>query len=178
VKPLGPIAYIIRARVAWLRDIGAAMAPLNAFLFIQGIETMPLRMRAHCDNTLAVAKYLGTRREVTKVIHPQRSPARTRPWTKKYLTRGLGGLCGLELAGGASAGRKFIDNLKMLYHVANIGDARSLAIHPASNHALATDRGRAVGHRRFARLHPAIDRHRAHRRHPRRHRPSAGRRGA
>src|SRR5665213_2691973 len=132
VKPLGPIAYIIRARVSWLRDIGAAMAPMNAFLFIQGIETMPLRMRAHCDNTLAVAKYLGTRREVTKVIHPSTLTGQDAAWTKKYLTRGLGGLCGFELAGGAAAGRKFIDNLKMLYHVANIGDARSLAIHPAS----------------------------------------------
>jgi O-acetylhomoserine (thiol)-lyase len=132
VKPLGPIAYIIRCRVAWLRDIGAALGPLNAFLFLQGIETLPLRMRAHCENTLAVAKYLGTRKEVTKVIHPSTLTGRDAEWTRKYLPNGMGGLCGFELAGGAAAGRKFIDSLKLLYHVANIGDARSLAIHPAS----------------------------------------------
>jgi O-acetylhomoserine (thiol)-lyase len=132
VKPLGPVAYIIRCRVVWLRDMGAALGPLNAFLFLQGIETLALRMRAHCDNALAVAKYLGTRREVTKVIHPSTLTGQNAAWTKKYLPHGMGGLCGFELAGGAAAGRKFIDNLKLLYHVANIGDARSLAIHPAS----------------------------------------------
>jgi O-acetylhomoserine (thiol)-lyase len=132
VKPLGPVAYIIRCRVVWLRDMGAALGPLNAFLFLQGIETLALRMRAHCDNALAVAKYLGTRREVTKVIHPSTLTGRDAAWTKKYLPHGMGGLCGFELAGGAAAGRKFIDSLKLLYHVANIGDARSLAIHPAS----------------------------------------------
>ncbi len=132
VKPLGPIAYIIRCRVAWLRDMGAALAPLNAFLFLQGIETLPLRMRVHCENSLAVAKYLGTRKEVTKVIHPSTLKGQDAAWTKKYLPHGMGGLCGFELAGGMPAGRKFIDSLKLLYHVANIGDARSLAIHPAS----------------------------------------------
>jgi O-acetylhomoserine (thiol)-lyase len=132
VKPLGPIAYIIRARVAWLRDMGAAMAPLNSFLFLQGVETLPLRMRVHCENSLAVAKYLGTRKEVSKVIHPSTLTGRDGEWTKKYLPSGMGGLCGFELRGGMQAGRKFIDSLKLLYHVANIGDARSLAIHPAS----------------------------------------------
>jgi O-acetylhomoserine (thiol)-lyase len=132
VKPLGPIAYIIRCRVAWLRDMGAALGPLNAFLFLQGIETLPLRMRAHCENSLAVAKYLGTRKEVTKVIHPSTLKGQDAAWTKKYLPHGMGGLCGFELGGGMTAGRKFIDSLKLLYHVANIGDARSLAIHPAS----------------------------------------------
>ena len=132
VKPLGPIAYILKMRVTLLRDLGAAMAPFNAFLFIQGIETLALRMRAHSDNALAVAKFLSGRKGVTRVIHPSSHTAAAAARTAKYLTRGMGGLCGFELAGGVEAGKKFIDSLKMIYHVANIGDARSLAIHPAS----------------------------------------------
>jgi O-acetylhomoserine (thiol)-lyase len=132
VKPLGPIAYILKMRVTLLRDLGAAMAPFNAFLFLQGVETLALRMRAHSENTLAVAKYLSGRKGVTRVIHPSLHTGVGAERTAKYLTKGMGGLCGFELAGGVDAGRKFIDSLKMLYHVANIGDARSLAIHPAS----------------------------------------------
>jgi O-acetylhomoserine (thiol)-lyase len=132
VKPLGPIAYILKMRVTLLRDLGAAMAPFNAFLFIQGVETLALRMRAHSENALAVAKYLSERKGVTRVIHPSRHTGAAAQRTAKYLTKGMGGLCGFELAGGIDAGRKFIDSLKMFYHVANIGDARSLAIHPAS----------------------------------------------
>lgn len=132
VKPLGPIAYILKMRVTLLRDLGAAMAPFNAFLFLQGVETLALRMRAHSENTLAVAKYLSGRKGVTRVIHPSRHTGVGAERTAKYLTKGMGGLCGFELAGGIDAGRKFIDSLKMFYHVANIGDARSLAIHPAS----------------------------------------------
>jgi O-acetylhomoserine (thiol)-lyase len=132
VKPLGPIAYILKMRVTLLRDLGAAMAPFNAFLFLQGVETLALRMRAHSENTLAVANYLAGRKGVTRVIHPSRHTGVGAERTAKYLTKGMGGLCGFELAGGVDAGRKFIDSLKMFYHVANIGDARSLAIHPAS----------------------------------------------
>jgi O-acetylhomoserine (thiol)-lyase len=132
VKPLGPIAYILKMRVTLLRDLGAAMAPFNAFLFLQGVETLALRMRAHSENTLAVANYLAGRKGVTRVIHPSRHTGVSAERTAKYLTKGMGGLCGFELAGGIDAGRKFIDSLKMIYHVANIGDARSLAIHPAS----------------------------------------------
>ncbi len=131
-KPLGPIAYILKARVTLLRDLGPAISPFNAFLILQGVETVALRMRAHCENALAVAKFLGTRKDVRKVIHPSTLTGRDAEWTEKYLSRGMGGLVGFELAGGAPAGQKFIDNLKLLYHVANIGDARSLAIHPAS----------------------------------------------
>ncbi|MET0545562.1 MAG: PLP-dependent transferase [Caulobacterales bacterium] len=131
-KPLGPVAYAIRVRVILLRDLGAAMSPFNAFQFLQGVETVPLRMPRHCENTQKVVDYLAKRKGVSKVIHPsqQKGPARER--ADKYLSGGYGGLCGFELAGGADAGRKFIDNLKLFYHVANIGDARSLAIHPAS----------------------------------------------
>jgi O-acetylhomoserine (thiol)-lyase len=132
VKPLGPIAYIIKLRVTLLRDLGAALSPFNAFLFLQGIETVTLRMRAHSENALAVARFLQERPEVTRVIHPSTTTGQAAEWTRKYLPRGQGGLVGFELAGGAAAGRRFIDNLKLLYHVANIGDARSLAIHPAS----------------------------------------------
>ena len=131
-KPLGPIAYILRMRVVLLRDLGAAMAPMNAFLFIQGLESMPLRMREHSKNTLAVAQYLAGRKEVTRVIHPAFHKGVAAERTAKYLPNGQGGLLGFELAGGMTAGRAFIDALQMFYHVANIGDSRSLAIHPAS----------------------------------------------
>jgi O-acetylhomoserine (thiol)-lyase len=132
VKPLGPIAYIIKARVTLLRDFGAAMSPFNAFMFIQGLETLPLRMRQHCANAVAVAKYLGTQPKVTKVIFPGLMVNEPKRRADAYLKGGYGGLLGFELKGGKESGRRFIDSLKMLYHVANIGDARSLAIHPAS----------------------------------------------
>jgi O-acetylhomoserine (thiol)-lyase len=131
-KPLGPIAYILRARVILLRDIGAAMSPFNAFQFIQGVETLPLRMERHCRNAEQVVAFLKARAEVTRVIFPteQSGPARER--AQKYLAGGSGALIGFELTGGMEAGRRFIDALQLFYHVANIGDARSLAIHPAS----------------------------------------------
>ncbi|MGE3143410.1 MAG: O-acetylhomoserine aminocarboxypropyltransferase/cysteine synthase family protein [Hyphomonadaceae bacterium] len=132
VKPLGPIAYAIRARVVLLRDLGAAMSPFNAFQFLQGVETVPLRMARHCENTAAVAAYLAKRKDVTRVIHPRQQTGAARARADKYLAGGMGGLVGFELAGGREAGRRFIDALELFYHVANIGDARSLAIHPAS----------------------------------------------
>jgi len=133
VKPLGPIAYIIKARVTLLRDLGASMSPFNAFQFIQGLETLPLRMREHCRNAEAVAAYLATRPEVRKVIYPgMHAKPVQKQRAKTYLKDGYGGLVGFELKDGREAGRRFIDSLKMHYHVANIGDARSLAIHPAS----------------------------------------------
>jgi O-acetylhomoserine (thiol)-lyase len=131
-KPLGPIAYILKLRVTLLRDLGAAMSPFNAFLFIQGIETLPLRMREHSRNGRAVADFLATRRDVTRVIHPAHHTGEAAERSAKYMPNGHGGMLGFELAGGAKAGARFIDALKMFYHVANIGDAHSLAIHPAS----------------------------------------------
>ncbi len=132
-KPLGPIAYILKARVTLLRDLGASMSPFNAFQFIQGLETLPLRMREHCRNAEAVAQFLAKRREVARVIYPgmHEDPAQNRR-ADTYLQGGRGGLVGFELKGGLAAGRRFIDALEMHYHVANIGDARSLAIHPAT----------------------------------------------
>jgi len=132
VKPLGPIAYIVKARVTLLRDIGAALAPLNAFLIIQGLETLALRIARHCENAQAVADFLRQRGEVTRVIHPSVQVGVHRERTNRYLKGGFGGLVGFDLAGGKEAGRRFIDALELFYHVANIGDARSLAIHPAS----------------------------------------------
>lgn len=132
VKPLGPIAYIIRARVVLQRDLGAAMSPFNAFLFLQGLETLPLRMERHCANALKVAAFLSSHPAVTRVIHPSVQQGEAKRRADAYLRGGYGALLGFELAGGMEAGRRFIDALKMIYHVANIGDARTLAIHPAS----------------------------------------------
>lgn len=125
--------YILRARAVLLRDLGAAISPLNAFQFIQGLETLPLRIRQHNENALKVAEYLKTHPKVARVIFPkfQEGTAKTR--AEKYLQNGhYGALVGFELKDGRDAGRRFIDALKLLYHVANIGDARSLAIHPAT----------------------------------------------
>ena len=132
VKPLGPIAYILKARVTLQRDLGYALSPFNAFLFLQGLETLPLRIREHSRNAAAVAKHLEGHPDVTQVIYPSLQDGESRRRADSYLTGGYGGLVGFELAGGGAAGRRFIDALQLFYHVANIGDARSLAIHPAS----------------------------------------------
>ena len=132
VKPLGPIAYILRMRVDLLRDIGASISPLNAFQFINGLETLTLRMERHCQNAAAVADWIKDHKKVTKVYFPGLQEGELKRRADKYLKGGYGGLVGFELDGGAKAGRKFIEALKMHYHVANIGDARSLAIHPWS----------------------------------------------
>jgi O-acetylhomoserine (thiol)-lyase len=132
VKPLGPIAFAIKVRVTLLRDIGASLSPFNAFLTIQGIETLTLRMAQHCKNAQSVVDYLLKRSEVTRIIHPSVQRGVQRDRAMRYLKGGFGGLVGFELAGGKEAGRRFIDALQLHYHVANIGDARSLAIHPAT----------------------------------------------
>ena len=131
-KPLGPIAYILRTRVILLRDEGSALSPFNAFLFLQGVETLPLRMERHCRNAEAVMRFLQEQPEITRVIFPTELEPPYRERTEKYLKGGYGSLVGFELKGGKEAGRRFIDALELFYHVANIGDARSLAIHPAS----------------------------------------------
>ncbi len=132
VKPLGPIAYIIKARVTLLRDCGQAMSPFNAFLILQGLETLPLRMERHCENAGKIAAFLNGHKKVTRVIYPSLMEGEPRRRADAYLSGGYGGLVGFELKGGMESGRKFIDSLELLYHLANIGDARSLAIHPAS----------------------------------------------
>jgi O-acetylhomoserine (thiol)-lyase len=132
VKPLGPIAYIIKARTTLLRDIGSALSPFNAFQIIQGLETLPLRIERHVQNAQAVADFLAKRPEVVRVIHSSTQSGAARARADKYLKGKFGGLVGFELAGGREAGHKLIDALQLFYHVANIGDARSLAIHPAT----------------------------------------------
>jgi O-acetylhomoserine (thiol)-lyase len=133
VKPLGPIAYIIKARVTLQRDLGYAISPFNAWTFIQGLETLPLRIREHSRNAQQVAEFLHDHAEVTKVIHPAfHEDAEQKRRAETYLKGGFGGLVGFELKNGEDAGRRFIDSLELFYHVANIGDARSLAIHPAT----------------------------------------------
>ena len=131
-KPLGPIAYILRARVILLRDLGSSMSPFNAFTFIQGLETLPLRMQRHCENATEIADYLSKHDKVDKVIYPKLMSGDYLDRANKYMEKGHGALVGFELKDGVDAGKKFIDSLKLFYHVANIGDARSLAIHPSS----------------------------------------------
>jgi O-acetylhomoserine (thiol)-lyase len=132
VKPIGPVAFIIKARTTLLRDLGAAFSPFNAFQTIQGLETLPLRMRAHSQNAAAVVEFLASHSSVSKVIYPTQQKGEELKRAKKYLNGGYGGLVGFELKGGKESGEKFINSLKLFYHVANIGDARSLAIHPAT----------------------------------------------
>ncbi len=131
VKPLGPIAYVLKARVTLLRDMGAAMSPFNAFMFIQGLETLSLRIREHSANAEKVAAFLESHDAVERVIYPSMQEGVAKERAEKYLNGGNGALMGFELKG-LEAGKKFIDSLELLYHVANIGDSRSLAIHPAS----------------------------------------------
>lgn len=108
------------------------MSPFNAFMFIQGLETLALRIRQHSVNATAVADYLSRHPKVTNVIHPSQQSGDDKRIADKYLNGGYGSLVGFELGSESEAGQKFIDNLEMFYHVANIGDARSLAIHPAT----------------------------------------------
>ena len=146
-KPLGPIAYVLKARVTLQRDLGYALSPFNAFMFIQGLETLPLRMHEHCRNAQAVADYLASHPAVERVIHPSQFKGEERRRAETYLPGGFGGLVGFELKAGREAGRRFIDALELHYHVANIGDARSLAIHPASttHQQLAAEDQQATG---------------------------------
>lgn len=132
VKPLGPIAYIIKARVTLLRDLGAAQSPFNAFQVLQGLETLPLRIREHSRNASAVATFLTSHPQVDGVIYPGLQDGEAKRRADSALKGGHGGLVGFHIKGGKLAGAAFIDALKLFYHVANIGDARSLAIHPAT----------------------------------------------
>ncbi len=132
-KPLGPIAYVLRIRTVLLRDVGAAISPFSAFQFIQGLETLPLRIRQHSDNAIKVANFLKGHAKVGNVIFPAFQTGEAKRRADAYFRNGsYGALVGFELKGGREAGRAFIDALQLLYHVANIGDARSLAIHPST----------------------------------------------
>lgn len=132
LKPLGNIAYIIKARVTLLRDLGPALSPFNAFLFLQGLETLHLRMPRHSENALAVSEYLKKHPKVSWVNYPGLDDSTEKEKVRRYLPKGAGAILGFGIKGGLEAGRKFIDSLQLISHLANIGDAKSLAIHPAT----------------------------------------------
>ncbi len=147
LKPLGNIAYIFKARVSLLRDLGPAMSPFNAFLFLQGLETLHLRMPRHCENAYKAAQFLLGHPKVAWVNYPglESSPEAVR--VKKYLPKGAGAILGFGIKGGIEAGKKFIDSLQMISHLANIGDAKTLALHPATttHQQLTPDERKASG---------------------------------
>ena len=132
LRPMGNIAYIAKARVVILRDLGCALSPFNSFLFLQGLETLPLRMIKHCENALAAANFLQVHPLVNWVNYPglDSSPEKEKP--NKYLSKGAGAIIGFGIKGGTEAGKKFINSLQLISHVANVGDAKTLAIHPAT----------------------------------------------
>jgi len=132
LAPLGNIAYIIKARVTLLRDIGCAISPFNSFLFLQGLETLHLRMARHSENALKVAEFLEKHAKVSWVNYPNLPSSSEYLKAKKYMPKGTSSIIGFGIKGGKEAGIKFIDNLKLFSLVANVGDAKSLVIHPAS----------------------------------------------
>ena len=129
---MGNVAFIFKVRVQLLRDLGAALSPFNAWLFLQGLETLPLRQKKHSENALAVAKFLKGHPLVSWVNYPGLPDNPNYPVASRYLKEGFGGLVGFGIKGGLEAGKKFIESVKLLSHLANIGDAKSLVIHPAS----------------------------------------------
>jgi O-acetylhomoserine (thiol)-lyase len=132
LRPIGNIAYILKARVILLRDLGPALSPFNSFLFLQGLETLPLRMIKHSENALAVAEFLESNPLVSWVSYPGLKSSPEKPKAEKYLKKGAGAILGFGIKGGVEAGKKFIDSLELISHLANIGDAKTLAIHPAT----------------------------------------------
>ncbi len=128
----GAAAFIIKARVNLLRDLGPCQAPINAWLFLQGLETLPLRMDRHCQNALAVAEFLETHPRVSWVNYPGLKSSPSYQLAQRYLPKGASAILGFGVKGGAAAGQRFIENLKLFSHLANVGDAKSLAIHPAT----------------------------------------------
>jgi O-acetylhomoserine (thiol)-lyase len=131
-ETFGNFAFAIACRVLGLRDLGPAMSPFNAFLFINGIETLSLRMQRHCDNTQAVAEWLSKHDKVGWVSYPGLPNDKYHALAKKYVPKGCGAVLTFGLKGGYDAGVKLVSNVKLFSHLANIGDTRSLIIHPAS----------------------------------------------
>lgn len=129
---VGKAAYIIRARTILLRDTGACLSPFNSFLILQGLETLHLRMERHCSNAMQVARFLEKHDKIEWILYPGLESHPTHQQAKKYLQNGFGALVGFGIKGGLEAGKSFINNLQLFSHLANIGDSRSLAIHPAS----------------------------------------------
>ena len=132
LRPIGNIAYAVHIRTHWLRDTGGCMSPFAAFLFLQGLETLHLRMPRHCENAQRVAQFLQQHPGVTWVNYPGLPDHADRANVKHYLPKGCGAIIGFGIQGGADAGVKLINNVKLISHLANIGDAKTLIIHPAS----------------------------------------------
>jgi O-acetylhomoserine (thiol)-lyase len=132
VPGMGNVAFILKIRVTLLRDIGAALSPFNAHEFLLGLETLPLRQKRHSENALAVARWLKQHPQVSWVVYPGLEGDPSFANASKYLKKGFGGLVGFGIKGGKDAGKAFIDSVQLLSHVANIGDAKTLVIHPAS----------------------------------------------
>jgi O-acetylhomoserine (thiol)-lyase len=132
-EALGPIAYIVKLRVCLLRDVGASLSPFNSFLFLQGLETLPLRMERHSANAMAIARHLEEHPKVAWVSYPGLPSHPTHAVAERYHSRGLyGAIVGFGIKGGREAGRRFVESTELLSHLANIGDAKSLVIHPAT----------------------------------------------
>ncbi|WP_410509625.1 O-acetylhomoserine aminocarboxypropyltransferase/cysteine synthase family protein [Methanosarcina hadiensis] len=131
-EAFGKAAFIAKARVQFMRDTGACISPFNSFLFTLGLETLPLRMKKHCDNALTVAKFLQKHPKVAWVSYPGLESHRNHMLAKKYLKSGYGAIIGFGIKGGTGEAKKFIESLELFSHLANIGDAKSLVIHPAS----------------------------------------------
>ena len=131
-ETFGVFGYLMKVRAETLRDLGAAMSPFNAFLFLQGLETLSLRMERHVTNALAVAKFLASHPKVSKVTYPGLSESPYRPLVKKYLPKGAGAVFSFDIEGDRAAGQEFIRGVSLWSHLANVGDAKSLIIHPAS----------------------------------------------
>ena len=131
-ETFGDLAFIVKARVEGLRDFGPALSPFNSFLFLQGLETLPLRMERHSRNALAVAEHLSRHSQVSWVNYPGLSSSPYHKLAQKYLPLGAGAIMTFGIRGGLEAGRRFIDSMKLFSHLANVGDAKSLVIHPAS----------------------------------------------
>ena len=144
---LGNVAFIIKVRVQLLRDLGPALSPFNSFLLLQGLETLPLRQKQHSENALEVARFLKAHPLVSWVTYPGLPDDPNHALAARYLTHGYGGLIGFGIKGGLETGRKFINSVKLLSHLANIGDAKSLVIHPATttHQQLTADEQRDTG---------------------------------
>jgi O-acetylhomoserine (thiol)-lyase len=146
-ETFGTYGYVMKLRAETLRDLGAAMSPFNAFLFLQGLETLSLRMERHVANALAVAQFLEGHALVERVTHPGLAASRYRGLIQKYLPKGAGAVFSFDLGGGRQAGQDFIRGVTLWSHLANVGDSKSLIIHPASttHRQLSDDELRAAG---------------------------------
>ena len=144
---LNPVAFILRMRLVPLRNLGACISPDNAWIFLQGLETLPLRLQRHCENAINVARFLKTHSKVTWVRFPGLEDDPTYPVASQYLKNGFGGMVVFGIEGGLEAGKKFVDSLQLFSHLANVGDAKSLVIHPASttHSQLSEEQQRASG---------------------------------